>query len=95
MVFAKRGLGKTWFGLTLALAVARGEDFLSYAVPQPRRVLYIDGEMTLAELKERLDDLDGPHTDDLLFLSAETLAHEKLSININSPGESAAPDRVG
>jgi hypothetical protein len=50
MIFAPRGLGKTWLALSLSTAISRGEDFLSFDVPTPRTVLYVDGEMALADL---------------------------------------------
>ena len=63
MVFAERGFGKTHFCLTLAYAVASGGKFLKWEAPKPRRVLYIDGEMPGAAIKDRLAALsqsDGP-----------------------------------
>lgn len=53
MVFAPRGVGKTWFALSVAHAVATGGAFLSWRAPRPRRVLYIDGEMPAATLQSR------------------------------------------
>jgi len=54
MVYAARGLGKTFFALGVAYAVASGGQFLNWQAPQPRRVLYIDGEMPAAAMQERL-----------------------------------------
>jgi hypothetical protein len=54
MVWAPTGVGKSWFALSCALAVAGGGTFLGWAAEAPRRVLYIDGEMSLAELRERM-----------------------------------------
>jgi hypothetical protein len=45
MAFAWRGVGKTWFALGHAYAIATGGKFLKWKAPQARRVLYIDGEM--------------------------------------------------
>lgn len=53
MVYAPRGLGKTFFALGLAHAVAGGGPFLRWNAPQPRRVLYVDGKMPAALMKER------------------------------------------
>src|SRR5262249_2387718 len=53
MIFAERGIGKTWIGLNIAHAVAGGGLFLGWRVPRPRRVVYLDGEMPAAALKER------------------------------------------
>jgi KaiC/GvpD/RAD55 family RecA-like ATPase len=54
MIYAPRGVGKTWVALNLAWAVASGGTFLSWRASSPRRVLYIDGEMPAPDLQERL-----------------------------------------
>ena len=53
MIFAPRGVGKTWVALSIAHAIASGGAFLRWRAPQPRRVLYIDGEMPAVTLQER------------------------------------------
>src|SRR5438067_6402421 len=55
MVAAWRGTGKTYFGLSLAYAIATGGTFLGFVVPQPRKALYVDGEMDPAEVQAILD----------------------------------------
>jgi putative DNA primase/helicase len=59
MVHAWRGVGKTFFGLELAFAVASGGEFLSWRAPRPRRVLYLDGEMPARTMQERLAAIVG------------------------------------
>jgi AAA domain/MarR family len=54
MVYAWRGVGKTWFGLGIAYAIASGGKFLRWEAPQPSRVLYLDGEMPANSLQKRL-----------------------------------------
>ena len=54
MLYAPRGIGKSWLGLSVGLAVASGSPLLRWTVPRPRHVLCIDGEMPLAELQLRL-----------------------------------------
>jgi putative DNA primase/helicase len=54
MVHAWRGVGKTYFGLELAFAVASGGSFLGWRAPRARSVLYIDGEMPARTMQERL-----------------------------------------
>src|SRR5215203_7408093 len=54
MLYAPRGIGKTLLGLSIALAVSSGASLLRWSAPKPRRVLYIDGEMPLADLQDRL-----------------------------------------
>jgi putative DNA primase/helicase len=54
MLYAPRGVGKTLLGLSIGLAVASGSPLLRWSAPRPRRVLYIDGEMPITSLQERL-----------------------------------------
>jgi putative DNA primase/helicase len=54
MLYAPRGIGKSWLGLSIGLAVASGRPLLRWSAPNPRRVLYVDGEMPLISLQERL-----------------------------------------
>jgi hypothetical protein len=53
MLFAHRGIGKTFVGLNIAHAVATGGAFLRWKAPHPRGVLYIDGEMPAKALQDR------------------------------------------
>lgn len=57
MVHAYRGVGKTWFSLQAAYSSASGEAFLGWPIPTPRPTLFIDGEMGLQPLQERLNAL--------------------------------------
>jgi AAA domain/Bifunctional DNA primase/polymerase, N-terminal len=50
------GLGKTNFALAAFTHLAAGRDFLHWCILQPRRVLYVDGEMSRRLLKQRLED---------------------------------------
>jgi|SRR5579863_5256908 len=54
MLFAKRGVGKTFVALAIAYAVASGGTYLRWSAPKAKRVLYIDGEMPAVLMKERL-----------------------------------------
>jgi putative DNA primase/helicase len=57
MLYAPRGVGKSWLGLSIGLAVASGTALLRWSAPGKRRVLYVDGEMPLVSLQERLRTL--------------------------------------
>lgn len=57
MVFAPRGVGKTFFSLNVAYAVASGGSFLKWSAPKPRKVILLDGEMTGGQLQERLESI--------------------------------------
>lgn len=54
MLYAPRGIGKTLLSLSIGLAVASGSPLLRWQAPRQRRVLYVDGEMPLVSLQERL-----------------------------------------
>jgi RecA-family ATPase len=51
-----RGLGKTWLAMVLARKCAEGSSFgglPEWHIHGPRRVLYVDGEMTMDGIRER------------------------------------------
>jgi len=54
MVYAKRGIGKTFFALNIAFAVASGGSYLGWQAPEAVGVLYLDGEMPAPAMQERL-----------------------------------------
>jgi putative DNA primase/helicase len=59
MLYAPRGVGKTLLSLSIGLAVASGAPLLRWSAPQRKRVLYVDGEMPLISLQERLRLISG------------------------------------
>ena len=62
MIYGPRGVGKTYVGLSLGLAIAyRDSDLLPqrWRVSEPQGVLYLDGEMPLSLLQERVRELLG------------------------------------
>jgi hypothetical protein len=54
LCYAKRGVGKTYFCLSVACAVATGTPLFGWDIAKPRKVLYIDGEMDLSDLRMRI-----------------------------------------
>jgi len=54
MIHSVRGIGKTHLALSLGYAVACGAGLLSWKAPDPRRVIYLDGEMPAAAMQRRL-----------------------------------------
>lgn len=77
MVYAPRGVGKTWFSLGVAYAVASGGSYLTFTAPASRPVLYLDGEMPAVTVQERLAQIAAaserePATaDHLRFIAAD------------------------
>tara|TARA_A100001391_G_scaffold195512_1_gene172916 strand:+ start:2254 stop:3210 length:957 start_codon:yes stop_codon:yes gene_type:complete len=57
MVYAPRGVGKTYFALNVAYAVASGGQYLNWSAPACGRVLYLDGEMPANVMQQRLRDI--------------------------------------
>lgn len=85
MMYAWRGSGKTYTGLSLAEAIARGrDDWMGYPIPIKRPVLYVDGEMPLGDMKERIVALtQGKPTNWLFILASEDLADENTSLDLS------------
>lgn len=54
MLYAWRGIGKTWLALSIGYAVASGSAVLGWQAPRKRKVIYIDGEMPARVLQSRL-----------------------------------------
>lgn len=54
MIYGPRGIAKTHVAMGIAYALASGGEFLGWRAAQAIPVLYIDGEMPGADLKERL-----------------------------------------
>jgi hypothetical protein len=79
MIYGPRGLGKTWFLLGMASAIAAGGKFLNWTAPRPRSVLYIDGEMQAEALQDRLRIIkaacEHEHEGRLQFMSADLHEH--------------------
>ena len=57
MVYGPRGVGKSFFTLSLAISLSTGQPFLKWPVDKPVGVLLIDGEMALGELRESIVEL--------------------------------------
>ena len=70
MLYAPRGVGKTHMALGIAWAVASGGSFLKWQAERPRKVLYIDGEMPVADIQQRLRLL-GSAPPELRFMMAD------------------------
>jgi len=83
IIFASRGVGKTWFGLLIAKAVATGGRLGEWKAPDLAKVLYVDGEMPPDLMRDRDRGLG---TGDVEFLNHEILFDrtEKV-LNITEP----------
>jgi putative DNA primase/helicase len=94
MIYAARGVGKTQIGIGASYAVATGGSFLRWRAVQPRRVLYIDGEMPARALQERINMLAAsgegmPSPDYFRFLPMD-LQELGTSCNLANPQDQKA-----
>jgi hypothetical protein len=71
-IFASRGLGKTWQAMHLAHGLATGQDVGPWKIHAQVKVLYLDGEMPPADVKER-DRVLGQPTQNLVYINHELL----------------------
>jgi AAA domain-containing protein/primase-like protein/bifunctional DNA primase/polymerase-like protein len=62
-LYAPTGAGKTLFALPLAMAVASGGAFIGWQAVRPRKVIYLDGELTTSTMKKRAEAFVGSFTD--------------------------------
>ncbi len=87
LIIAERGVGKTWFSLMVAHAVAGNTSLGPWECGEIKgRVLYIDGEMPLDLIQSRDVGLSKGKESDLVYLHHEQVfdATEK-SLNLSSP----------
>jgi hypothetical protein len=83
LIFAKRGVGKTWAVSQLAISVATGSPFWGH-LAHKKNVLLIDGEMSLSDTQQRLSMLSpGKIPKNIKILSSERVSLENQTININ------------
>ncbi len=88
MVHAERGIGKTFFGLSCAYAIATGGSFLSFQAPLAMPVLYIDGEMPARAMQERLLQLEISHQASrpkLEIITPDLQPKGQRSLNLSDP----------
>jgi putative DNA primase/helicase len=83
MLYAPRGVGKSWLGLSIGRAVAAGESLLRWSAPRQRNVLYVDGEMPLVSLQERLREISAGVGRDIPNDGFRILAADNVEGGIN------------
>jgi len=75
LLVADTGLGKTNLALAITFAVAQGGGFLHWlGTGEPHRVLYVDGEMSVRLMRDRIEDAirrAGGEPDGLFVLNTE------------------------
>jgi putative DNA primase/helicase len=99
MLYAKRGVGKTYVALSIAYAVATGSSFLRWQAIEPRRVLYLDGEMPAGAMQERFaqivqaQDL-GPPDEDYLRIITSDLQEDGFPDLSSADGQEAIEEHL-
>lgn len=73
MIAAPRGVGKSFFAMTMALVVSSGASFLGFRADKAYRVLYVDGEMNGRTLQDRFKLLSAGLEQDGVSLKPENL----------------------
>lgn len=90
MIHAERGIGKTWLSLIIGIAVTSNDykdnpDIGPWRIRNPAGVLYIDGEMGLFDMKERIESfrlMYGPeHPDHPLHIFSAPEMEEQVNLN--------------
>lgn len=90
IIWAASGIGKTMLSLSIALAIAGGGRVADWNAEEPSRVLYIDGEMHVQDIKERIEILSAPKAG-ILDKSQLKLALENLVIIARQDQDVGAP----
>jgi RecA-family ATPase len=89
MIYAPRGAGKTFFAMSIGLAVAHGTDFGEWALKEPENVLYVDGEMLPQDMMKRIRGLESNLQKKCkkwyILSSGINLHHKGSAINIAKP----------
>jgi len=81
LIFAPRGVGKTWFVMAMSTAIVQGSAFGPWQASSKFPVLIIDGEMPCELTKQRTQGLQ-PGNENLLFLNHEIL-FDRSGISLN------------
>ena len=98
MLFGPRGRGKTWVALSLAICISACISFLGRKARRARRVIYLDGEMDLFTLRQRIVALCSSFNVDppanLKLFTPEAFTDLLPSIN-TSEGQRAIDEMIG
>jgi KaiC/GvpD/RAD55 family RecA-like ATPase len=63
LVFGKAGSGKSYITMKMMLHLAMGKDFAFYTIPKPKKVLYVDGEISPEMIQSRYLKMKAPLED--------------------------------
>lgn len=90
-IFAARGVGKTWMAMLICNALVEARSLGEWqAGDSPRKIIYVDGEMALADSQERISAI-GITAPGFIWLHHEHLFDKSgLTLNIGKPDCQAA-----
>jgi hypothetical protein len=74
--------GKTWFAWKMVISISKGEDFGPWECGRPWKTLYVDGEMPLQSMQDRLLLLDQDSSEDLYLMSHDDLTEVEIIFNL-------------
>ena len=85
MIYAKTGLGKTLISTGIAWAISTATEFLGWKCNKAQKTLFIDGEMPLISIKERVQILTSDiENDNFRVLSHDTLNDNQLMPDLST-----------
>jgi hypothetical protein len=93
-IFAFRGVGKSAVAMGLARLLLKGGEFLDYRSEGGAKVLYLDGELPLILLQDRIKTFIGDTDENLWFMSAEQLPDQVFPALIDPAVQAIFEERV-
>ncbi|WP_084645189.1 AAA family ATPase [Francisella uliginis] len=96
MVYAERGVGKTHLSTGIAWAISTGTSFLSWEANRSVNTLFIDGEMPLVSIRDRLMNLsNGLSNSQFKIVSHDTLLADQIMPDLSTlEGQESLEDLV-
>jgi hypothetical protein len=97
MLYAWRGLGKSWLAMSTGYAVATGSPLLNWNAQGKSKVLYIDGELPAKTLQDRLalivNSFDAEPLEDGFQILTPDLQPDGIMPNLSTPEGQAEIDK--
>lgn len=98
ILWAWRGVGKTWVALSIAHAAATAGEFLGWKAPKAYRVVYIDGELGARTVVERMFRVDASAKQSVVGKNLRVVTYEdapnKIIWNLAHPAEQSTYTKI-
>ncbi|MDR2725024.1 MAG: AAA family ATPase [Candidatus Adiutrix sp.] len=89
MLYAARGVGKTFIALSISVAVASGGPLFAWKAERPRRTIYFDGEMPARTMQDRIRAIEAGAgcqiDDDFLQIMTPDKQADRIMPNLSTP----------